>query len=435
MARAVKVAVIGLGVTGLPLAAAIAATETTVVGIDVNPQVVAAVNAGRVFREGDPGLPGIVRKQVSAHRLRAFEEPDAIVDSDVVVVSVGTPIEPSSRDPSYKALNSALRSIGSRLKPKALVSIASTLAPGSMESVVRPTLERASKMKVGRDIHLVYCPERPATFRVLSEMADLPRILGANEPVAIRKALAFYRRFVRGEIHVTDWKTAEVSKTAENAYEDIQIAFANEIALISEELGVDAFRVRELVNVLPDRMMFSPRVGVGGRGIPRDPWLLMSPATQMKPELIPTARSVNDFMPRRMARLVEEGLAASGRRIKGARVTVLGFAYPENTGDSRNTPAITVIQELRRRGADVTIHDPFARSERGYTILRDLRAAVRGADCVAIVTAHDEYRELDLRVLRQIMRHRVIVDGQNLFQGAEIVKAGFVYRGIGKGQF
>jgi UDP-N-acetyl-D-mannosaminuronic acid dehydrogenase len=435
MSATVKAAVIGLGVTGLPLAATIAATNATVVGVDVNPEIVAAVNAGRVFHEGDPGLLPLVRKQVSAHRLHASEEPDSIVDSDVVVVSVGTPIEPSSRDPSYKALKSALATIGPRLKQKVLVSIASTLAPGSMESVVRRTLERASKMKVGRDIHLVYCPERLPTVRMLAELAELPRILGANEPIAIRKALAFYRRFVRAEIHVTDWKTAEVSKTAENAYEDVQIAFANEIALISEELGVDAYRVRELVNVLPDRMMFSPRVGVGGRGIPRDPWLLVSPAIQMKPELIPTARSVNDFMPRRMARLVEEGLAASGRRIKGARVTVLGFAYPENTSDSRNTPAIAMIQELRRRGADVVIHDPFARSERGYTILRDLKAAIKGADCVALVTAHDEYRKLDLKVLRQIMRRRVIVDGQNFFRGPEIVKAGFVYRGIGKGQF
>src|SRR3989442_6385508 len=145
---------------------------------------------------------------------------------------------------------------------------------------------------------------------------------------------AFYARFVKAEVHPTDWTTAEVVKTAENAYWDVQIAFANEVALISEELGVDAYRVLDLVNTRPYRMMLIPGAGVGGHCIPNDSWLLVSPAVPSKPELIPTDREVNDFMPRRMARLVEEALAAAGRKIKGARVAVLGFSYRENTDDT-----------------------------------------------------------------------------------------------------
>jgi len=174
---------------------------------------------------------------------------------------------------------------------------------------------------------------------------------------------------------------------------------------------------------------------VGGHCIPKDPWLLVSPVLHAKPELIPAARSVNDYMPRRLARLVEEALAASGRRIKGARVAVLGFAYRENTEDVRNTPAKPFIRELRRRGAEVVIHDPYARSERGYRIVRDLTAAAKGADALALVTAHDAYRKLDVRSLRRRMRRRVLVDGRNVFAGPDVVRAGFVYRGIGKGQF
>src|SRR3989441_349240 len=259
--------------------------------------------------------------------------------------------------------------------------------------------------------------------------------IGANARPALRKGLAFCARFVKAEIHPTDWTTAEVVKTAENAYWDVQIAFANEVALISEELGVDAYRVRELVNTCPYRMMLIPGAGVGGHCIPKDSWLLVSPAVQSKPELIPTAREVNDFMPRRMARLVEEALAAAGRKIKGARVAVLGFSYRENTDDTRNSPAKTMIQELRRRGADISIHDPFARSERGYAVLRDVKAATQGADCVALVTAHDAYRKLDLKALGRRMRHLALVDGRNLYAGPDVVKMGFVYRGIGKGQF
>jgi UDP-N-acetyl-D-mannosaminuronic acid dehydrogenase len=353
----------------------------------------------------------------------------------VVVVSVETPIEPSTRDPNYRTLKAALASIGPHLKRRALVSIESTLAPGTMEKVVRPALERASRRKVGRDFLLVHCPERVTAGKLLYNLTNLHRVLGAQDAGAARRGVAFYKRFVKGEVHVTDWTTAEVAKTAENTYWDVQIAFANEIALISEELGVDAYRVRELVNTCPYRAMLFPGAGVGGHCIPKDPWLLTSPVLHAKPELIPAARSVNDFMPRRLARLVEEALAASGRRIKGARVAVLGFAYRENTEDARNTPAIPFIRELRRRGADVTIHDPYARSERGYRIVRDLQAAVKGADCLAIVTAHDAYRTLDLRAVRRRMRRRVLVDGRNAFAGSDAVKAGFVYRGIGKGQF
>lgn len=432
----VKVAVIGLGYVGVPLAATVAATRATVVGVDIDSKKVEAVNAGRSpLRGREPGLRDLLREQVSKRRLRASLDSEDAANADVVAICVETPIEPSSHDPSHKALKAAIAAVGRHLKRGALVTIESTLAPGTMESVVRPALERASKMKVGRDVHLVHCPERLTTGKLLHHLTELPRVLGANDRVALRKGLAFYRRFVRAEIHPTDWTTAEVVKTAENAYWDVQIAFANEVALISEELGVDAYRVRELVNTCPYRLMLFPGAGVGGHCIPKDSWLLVSPAIQTKPELIPTARAVNDFMPRRMARLVEEGLSASGRRIKGARVAVFGFAYRENTDDTRNTPAKEMIQELRRRGADVVIHDPFARSERGYTILRDIKAAARGADCVAVVTAHDAYRKLDLKLLRRGMRRRVIVDGRNVFAGPEIVKAGFVYRGIGKGQY
>ncbi len=436
MRAPVKVAVIGLGYVGVPLAAEAAATDADVVGIDIDPKKVDAINAGRSpLRGREPGLADLVRDQVRNGRLRASLDSAAAADADVVAVCVETPIDPMTHDPMYKALKGALVGVAPHLKRGAVVSIESTLAPGTMEGVVRPTIERASRRKVGRDFHLVHCPERLTAGKLLHHLTELPRVLGANEAVGMRKAVAFYGRFVKAEIHPTDWTTAEVVKTAENAYWDVQIAFANEVALISEELGVDAYRVRELVNTCPYRMMLVPGAGVGGHCIPKDPWLLVSPAVQTKPVLIPTAREVNDFMPRRMARLVEEALAAAGRKVKGARVAVLGFAYRENTDDTRNSPARAMIQELRRRGADIVIHDPLARSERGYRVLRDLKAAIDGADCVAIVTAHDAYRNVDLKALYRTMRHRVIVDGRNVYAGPDVVKMGFVYRGIGKGQF
>ena len=353
----------------------------------------------------------------------------------MVVVCVETPIDSTTHDPQYRALKAALASVAPHLKRGALVSIESTLAPGTMEKLVRPILERASGKKAGRDFALVHCPERVTAGKLLHNLTNLDRVLGAPDARAAAKAKDFYGRFVKGGLHVTDWTTAEVAKTAENAYWDVQIAFANEVALIAEELGVDAYRVRELVNTCPSRTMLLPGAGVGGHCIPKDPWLLISPAIAAKPELIPLARGINDYMPKRMARLVEEALLAAGRKMKGAKVAVLGFAFREGTEDARNTPARPFIQELRRRGADVAIHDPYARTERGYLVSRDLDEVLRGADCIALVTAHDAYRRLDLRKARRLVRHRALVDGRNVFEGADVLRAGFVYRGIGKGEF
>ncbi|TLZ83530.1 MAG: nucleotide sugar dehydrogenase [Methanobacteriota archaeon] len=291
--RSVRVAVIGLGYVGLPLAATVAATGANVIGVDIDLEKVKAVNAGESPLQGqEPGLAELLKEQVSKGHLRASLEASAVSGADVVAVCVETPIDPTTHDPSYKALKAALAEIAPVLKRGALVSIESTLAPGTMEGVVRPALERGSKRTVGRDLYLVHCPERLTTGKLLHHLTELPRVLGANDAVSTRKALAFYARFVKAEVHPTDWTTAEVVKTAENAYWDVQIAFANEVALISEELGVDAYRVRELVNTCPYRMMLIPGAGVGGHCIPKDSWLLVSPAVQSKPELIPTAREV-----------------------------------------------------------------------------------------------------------------------------------------------
>lgn len=436
MRASVKVAVIGLGYVGVPVAAAVAATGAKVVGIDIDPRKVGAIQAGRnPLRGKEPGLPELLKDVVGRKRLTASTDSAVAEGADVAVVCVETPIDPATHDPQYRALKTALTSLAPYLKRGALVSIESTLAPGTMEKLVRPTLERTSKMKAGRDFHLVHCPERLTAGKLLYNLTNLHRVLGASDARAAKKATDFYARFVKGEFHTADWTTAEVAKTAENAYWDVQIAFANEVALISEELGVDAFRVRELVNTCPYRSMLLPGAGVGGHCIPKDPWLLVTSAISAKPELIPAARAINDYMPKRMAQLVEEALVASGRKIKGAKVAVLGFAYRENTQDTRNTPARPLIQDLRRRGADVAIHDPYATSERGYTIVRDLKAVLRGADCIALITAHDAYRRLDLKAVRRLLRHRAFVDGRNVFAGPEILKAGFVYRGLGKGQF
>ena len=430
-----KVAVIGLGYVGVPVAAVLASKGFRVAGVDIDPRKVEKVAAGASPLEGDePGLEALIAEGVASGRLEATTDYGTLADANVVIASVETPIDDATHDPEYKALRSALRSIAPRLHKGVLVSIESTLAPGTMAGVVRPILERGSGLRAGRDFHLVHAPERVTAGKLLHNLTTLDRVIGAEDARARRAATSLYSQISKGGLHEADWVSAEISKTAENAYRDVQIAFSNEVALICEELGANAYRVRELVNTCPGRDMLVPGAGVGGHCIPKDPWLLVSPVIHQKPVLIPTAREVNEFMPTRMAQLVEEAMREAGRRIRNSRVAILGFAYRENTEDARNSPAIPLIRELRRRGADVTIHDPLAKTVRGFTITRDLGSALTGADCLTLVTAHAEYRALDLKKLRGWMRHRAIVDGRNVFDGS-VIKRGFAYRAIGKGEF
>jgi len=430
-----RAVVVGLGYVGVPLAAVLASKGHSVIGLDIDADRVALINKGLNPLEGDePGLEALVAKGVAKGRLTATLDPAVVGTARAVFVCVETPVDAITKDPELKALKSALGTVGRNLRRGTLVVVESTLAPTTMERVVRPALERSSGLKASKGFYLAHAPERVTPGKLLHNLLLLPRIIGGPDEKTRTMTSKVYARFVKGELLESTWVDAEIAKTAENAYQDVQIAFANELALICEQFGADVHEVRRLVNSCPGRTVLLPGTGVGGACIPKDPWLLMTNLAPMKVYLLPTAREVNEFMPVRTAQLVVEALRASGRRVKGARVAALGFAYRGNTGDTRNTPAIPFVRALRKLGADVFLHDPYARGERGYTVERDLEAVVKGADCLAILADHDAYRELDFARIGKLMRTKAVVDGRDLVPGS-IVDEGFVLRALGKGQY
>ena len=427
-----KAAVIGLGYVGVPVAAALAEAGVRVIGVDIDAAKVAAINAGTSPLSGrEPGLDDLVAKH-GGKRLTATPDYAACRTANAVLVAVETPIDEDTRDPDYRALRGALRSLGPNLRKGALVSIESTIAPGTMRKLVRPLLERTSGMRTPRSFSLVHTPERLTAGKLLHNLYHVDRVIGADDARSLRRAVNLYGKILKAHIHTTDLLTAEIVKTAENTYWDVQLGLANELALIAEDYGVDAFEVRRLVNTCPRRDVLVPGAGVGGHCIPKDPWLLLSGLGSFRPSLIPAAREVNDFMPERMATLTEDALREVGRRLAGARVAVLGFAYKENTDDARNSPAIPLIRILRRRGADVRIHDPFVKRQRGFLVQRKLPDVLKGADAAVLVTAHDAYRKADWPALGRRMRRKVFVDGRCVW---EIPPKGWTYRGVGRGQF
>ena len=419
--RQAVLGVIGLGYVGLPVACMFADAGFYVIGLDIKGERVAAINACINPIEGDePGLAELLQRVVASGHLRSTTDYTELACADVITINVETPVD-DAHHPQYDALKAACTSLGQVIKREMLVIIESTVAPGTMDHIVRPLLEQISGLCVNRDFYLVACPERVMPGKLLANLQSMARVVGGMCPDASELAVALYRHIVRAELDAADCLTAEIVKTAENAYRDVQIAFANELALICEDLGADVWHVRGLINKSPGRSVLLPGVGVGGHCIPKDPWLLIA-QTNSPMRLIPAARAINDLMPLHMADLVSDALNEAGVAMRGAKIAVMGYAYLENSDDSRNTPTEPFVQRLRDLGAVPAIHDPYVRE---YTLPLD--QVLTGADCMAVMVRHRQYVQMDLEQARRLMRTPVLVDGRDTFPHP----GGFIWRKIG----
>ena len=423
-----RLAVIGLGYVGLPVAALLAEAGFDVLGVEIRSERVEKINRGICPIEGvEPGLADLLAKVIASHKLYATADYADLKDRDIILIDVETPVD-EQNTPRYEALRASLKNLGPVLKTGALVIIESTIAPLTMKDVVLPLLEQSSGKKVNIDFYLGNCPERVMPGKLLKNLRILSRVVGGMTPETAETMLALYRHIVQADLDPADCITAELVKTAENAYRDVQIAFANEVALICEAVGGDVWKVRELVNKSPYRQMHLPGAGVGGHCIPKDPWLLAYSVKDKNVSLsiIPSARAVNDSMPLHMIELLEEALTTAGRKISGARVAVLGYAYLEDSDDTRNSPSEVLVRRLRELGANVVIHDPWAEGYSG-----DPMICVKGCDAAVVMTAHSAYRTLDLHALKSALRLPVLIDGRHVFETSQAQAAGLIYRGVG----
>jgi UDP-N-acetyl-D-mannosaminuronic acid dehydrogenase len=421
--RSATLGVIGLGYVGLPAACVIAEAGFNVTGIDIDAKRVEMINSGQSPIAGDePGLASLLTRVIDSKRLRASTSHKDLAKADIVLICVDTPVE-ADHKPRFGALKSACQSLGAVLKKGALVIVESTVAPGTIDTIVRPALESATGGIAGERFHLGHCPERVMPGKLLRNMRTMNRVCGGSSPEVADAMVALYSTYVEGDLDPADCLTAELVKTAENAYRDVSIAFANQLAVICEVVGGDVWRVRELVNKVPGRYVLLPGGGVGGHCIPKDSWLLATPLGAAAEEsLLGIARLVNDSMPAHVADLVGE-LAEPK-----SKVAVLGYAYLENSDDTRNSPSAALKALLEERGYEVSVHDPFVHQYAG-----DVMQALRGADCAVVMVAHSAYRELDLGLAAEEMRRAQMVDARALFKAEALKAAGFKSRTIGVG--
>jgi len=411
-----KVCVLGLGYIGLPTAAVLSMHGHQVVGVDIRPDIVEDLKQGKVHIK-ELGLTAIVRDALRSGNLMLSRDP---VPSDVFLICVQTPLDDQKAD--LRFLTDATRSVVPILRAGNLVIVESTVPPGTTLRVVRPILE-SSGLVAPQDFQIAYCPERVMPGHVLREIVENDRVVGGIDSRSADRAKELYASFVRGEILTTDCTTAEFVKLIENAYRDVNIAFANELALMAERLGVDVWEAITLANRHPRVNILRPGPGVGGHCLPIDPWFLIEAAGESR--IIRAAREVNNLMPVRIVELVAHELDG----VEAPRVAVWGVAYKGGVADIRESPAIEVSKRLQERGMSVSVYDPHVPHHEFPT--EPLDDSVRDADCVLILTDHREFRYIDPFSVGKEMRRRLLIDTRACVDHTRWQEAGFNVRLLG----
>ncbi|KQR03488.1 UDP-N-acetyl-D-mannosaminuronic acid dehydrogenase [Arthrobacter sp. Leaf141] len=407
-------AVIGLGYIGLPTAAIFAAKGKLVAGVDVKQATVDAVNRGEVpFVEPDMGV--VVSGAVSLGNLVAMTE---VPHANAYIIAVPTPLaEGKGADMSY--LTSAVEALAPKLRGGELVILESTSPPGTTERLaahlarVRPDLWSGAGEGAAQ-VHVVHSPERVLPGRIMIEMATNDRVIGGLTDEGAQLAKKLYEVICQGEILLTDATTAEMTKLVENTFRDVNIAFANELSVICDKLGIDVWRLIELANHHPRVNVLRPGPGVGGHCIAVDPWFIVDAAPQ-ESGLIRTAREVNDAKPHHVVDRVT-GLLTDR---ESATVAVLGLAFKANIDDVRESPSMTIVQELARRlplatilPVDPHVEDlPAALENTGITAMHSLPDALATADVVLLLVDHDQF----LAVTPQDLEGKLVIDTKGIW--------------------
>ncbi len=389
-----RVCVVGLGYIGLPTAAVLASRGYSVHGVEVDARAAEIINSGRAHIV-EPDLDILVRAAVETRRLRAHSVP---AEADIFLVCVPTPVA-AGHVPDLSFVQSATQSLCPYLKPGNLVILESTSPPGTTE-MMADLVTQGTTLTPGQ-VHFAHAPERVLPGQILREVVQNDRIVGGLDARSGELCADFYRTFVSGQIFVTSARMAETAKLVENAYRDVNIAFANELSLLAEALELDVWDLIALANRHPRVNILNPGPGVGGHCIAVDPWFLVHTAPEVTP-LIRKAREVNSAKPA----WVVERVQRRADRLKRARIACLGLAYKPDIDDLRESPAVEIVHALAASGRyDLRVVEPNLKSHPDFQLC-SLEAALNDADMVVVLVAHRDFK----RIPKHLLAEKIVVD-------------------------
>lgn len=393
-----KITTLGLGYIGLPTSALIASHKVPVHGVDISQHVVDTINAGKIHIV-EPELDKAVANAVAAGFLKASTKPAA---ADVYLIVVPTPFKGGSHEPDISYVQAATESVLPLLKEGDLYIIESTSPVGTTERMAE--FIYANRPDLKGKLHIAYCPERVLPGNVMHELVHNDRVIGGVDDTSTEKARAFYAQFVKGELHKTNARTAEMCKLVENSSRDVQIAFANELSIISAKAGINVWELIRLANKHPRVNILQPGSGVGGHCIAVDPYFITS-EFPMESQIIGKAREINNYKAFWCAQQVREAINAFKlRENRAPKVALMGLAFKPNIDDLRQSPAIYITQRVLQEANDETyfIVEPNVAEHSVYK-LTDAKEAAAQADIVAFLVAHDEFKGFAFAEHQQVL--------------------------------
>lgn len=394
------VCVIGLGYIGLPTAALLANKGFSVVGVDVNEEIVSTINKGKIhIAEADLGT--FVKLAVSAGHLKAFNK---VQLSDIYMICVPTPFYENGNtpEPNIDYVLSATKSIAPFIKSGDLIILESTSPVGTTEKIQQTLIDFGINLK---DVHIAYCPERVLPGKIMTEIVENDRIVGGLTLISTKEISDFYRMFVNGDIFETDAKIAEMCKLAENSFRDLNVAFANELSMICDKQGINVWSLIELANKHPRVNILQPGTGVGGHCIAVDPWFIISQNIE-NTKLIRSAREVNNYKTKWVIEKIKNNatkhFSKTGVRPK---IACLGLAYKPDIDDLRESKALEVAETLLSEGYEINVVEPNIKSHKNFSLV-NLSDAIEKSDIICVLVGHREF--LNLEIKKKLQKHNTL---------------------------
>lgn len=416
-----KIAIVGLGYVGLPLSLQFARSGVNVLGLDVDPVKIEALNQGRSYIKHIES--SAIAEAVKTGAFSASEDFRRIREVEAVIICVPTPLN-KNREPDISFIINTGKSIAPHLHKGILIVLESTTYPGTTDEDLRAVLEAGSSLKAGTDFHLAFSPEREDPGNPNSKVASIPKVIGGYTPACLERAKAVYGKAIKTLVPVSSCRAAEATKLFENIFRSVNIALVNELKVVYTAMGIDVWEVIEAAKTKPFGFMpFYPGPGLGGHCIPIDPFYLTWKAREyvQNTRFIELAGEINTAMPEYVVQRVSEALNAQRKSINGSRVLIVGLAYKADVDDDRESPSYVLMNLLQQRGASVAYYDPYVPVIRptrehphwaGTKSVNWDRETVSGFDVVLVATKHASvnYRELADYA-------RCIVDTRNAMAG------------------
>lgn len=400
-----KIAIVGLGYVGLPLAVQFARCGVSVLGLDIDPAKVESLNQGRSYIKHIES--SAIAELVKAGKFSASNDFSRISEVEAVIICVPTPLN-KNREPDISFILETAKAIAPHLAKGTLVVLESTTYPGTTDEDLRGVLEAISRKKAGVDFHLAFSPEREDPGNPDSKVATIPKVIGGYTPACLEKATALYSKAIKTLVPVSSCRAAEATKLVENTFRGVNIALVNELKMVYTAMGIDVWEVINAAKTKPFGFMaFYPGPGLGGHCIPIDPFYLTWKAREFgqHTRFIELAGEINTAMPEYVIHRVAEALNEKSKSVKGSKILVLGLAYKADVDDERESPSYVLMEMLKERGAQVAYYDPYVpvikptREHAHWAGTKSVpweKATLQGFDLVLIATKHSSvnYREL-----------------------------------------